>query len=64
MGTRAHNSRSFFGYRWPAIPRDYLLRRRMFRTISSVVMVVVLSILLAGMIVYTSNPGSFIPAAT
>jgi hypothetical protein len=63
MSTRAHNSRSLFGYRWPAIPRDYLLRRRMFRTISNVVMVVILSILLAGVIVYTSNPGSFIPGA-
>jgi predicted PurR-regulated permease PerM len=63
MRTRIHNPRSFFGYRWPAMPRDYLLRRRMFRRISNVLMVVILSILLAGVIVYTSNPGSFIPVA-
>lgn len=63
MSTRIHASRSFFGYRWPAMPRDYLLRRRMFRRISSIVLVAILSVLVAGLIIYTSNPGSFISGA-
>jgi hypothetical protein len=59
MSTRAHNTRSFLGYRWPAVPRDYLARRRWSRKISTIVMIVVLSVLLAGVIIYSSNPGSF-----
>jgi len=43
----------------PAIPRDYLARRRMFRTISNVLMIVLLSLFIAGVIVYTSDPTSF-----
>ena len=62
MSTRTHNSHSLFGYRWPVLPRDYLHRRRMVRRISNVVMVVILSILVAGVIIYTSNPGGFQPA--
>jgi hypothetical protein len=59
MSTRANHSRSLFGYRWPAIPRDYLERRRYFRKISNIVMIVLLSIIVAGFIIYTSNPGGF-----
>jgi hypothetical protein len=57
MGTRTHSSRSFFSQLKPAIPRDYLARRRMFRNISNVLMIVLLSALVAGVIIYTSNPG-------
>jgi hypothetical protein len=56
---RAHNTRTFLGYRWPVVPRDYLHRRRMFRKISGIVMVVLLSLLAAAVIVYNSNPGGF-----
>ena len=59
MSTKVHSSRSFFGHFLPAIPRDYIARRRMFRNIASVVMIVVLSLLVAGVIIYTSNPTSF-----
>jgi hypothetical protein len=59
MGTRANHPRSFFSYRWAAIPRDYLARRRYFRKISNIVMIVLLSLILAGFIIYTSNPGGF-----
>jgi len=60
MSTKAHNSRFFLGYRWPAVPRDYLMRRRMFRKISGIVMVLLLSLLVAGVIIYSSNPSGFI----
>ena len=63
MGTRTNHPRSFLGYRWAAVPRDYLARRRYFRKISNVVMIVLLSLILAGLIIYTSNPGGFSPAA-
>jgi len=59
MNTRTHNTRSFLGYRWPAVPRDYFARRRWSRKISTIAMIAVLSILLAGIIIYSSNPGSF-----
>jgi len=59
MGTRSSHSRTLFGYRWPSIPRDYLSRRRYFRKISNVVMILLLSLILAGFIVYTSNPSGF-----
>ncbi len=59
MGTRSSHSRTLFGYRWPNIPRDYLARRRYFRKISNVVMILLLSLILAGFIIYTSNPGGF-----
>jgi hypothetical protein len=59
MGTRSSHSRTVFGYRWPNIPRDYLSRRRYFRKISNVVMILLLSLILAGFIIYTSNPGGF-----
>jgi hypothetical protein len=63
MGIRANHSRfqsrSLFGHRWLAIPRDYLERRRYFRKISNVLMIVLLSIIVAGFIIYTSNSGGF-----
>ncbi len=62
MSTRANHSRWLFGNRWPNIPRDYLARRRYFRKISSVLMIVFLSLIVAGFIIYTSNPGGFTPA--
>jgi hypothetical protein len=43
----------------PTIPRDYLARRRMFRNISNVLMIVLLSLIIAGVIIYTSDPDSF-----
>jgi hypothetical protein len=55
---RDHNSRLSFLF-LPNIPRDYLERRRFFRNISNVVMIVVLSLFIAGVIVYTSDPTSF-----
>jgi hypothetical protein len=51
------------GYRWAAVPRDYLARRRYFRKISNVLMIVLLSLLVAGFIIYNSNPGGFSPPA-
>jgi hypothetical protein len=61
MSTKVHHSRFFLGHRLPAVPRDYLLRRRMFRKISYIVVVIVLSLLVAGVIIYSSNPSSFTP---
>jgi hypothetical protein len=55
---KAHHSHSSFHF-LPAIPRDYLARRRLFRTISNVVMIVFFSLVIAGVIVYTSDPTSF-----
>jgi len=43
------------------MPRDYMLRRRRLRAISNVVVITFLSLLLAGAILYTSNPGAFSP---
>jgi len=62
MSTKAHHSRFFLGYRWPAGSRDYLARRRMLRRISGVLWVVLLSLLVAGAIIYSTNSGGFTPA--
>ena len=62
MSTRANQSRYLFGHRWLPIPRDYLARRRYFRKISNIVMILLLSVIVAGFIIYTSNPGGFSPA--
>jgi hypothetical protein len=59
MSTRSHRSRSFFNHFLSPIPRDYLARRRWFRKLSTTLMIVVLSILVAAFIVYTSNPSGF-----
>jgi ABC-type phosphate/phosphonate transport system permease subunit len=59
MRTKLHHSHSFFSQFFPPVPRDYLARRRWFRKLSTTLMVVVLSVLLAAFIVYTSNPSSF-----
>jgi len=61
MSTKVHHSRFFLGYRLSAVPRDYLMRRRMFRKISGIGVVIVLSLLLAGVIIYSSNPSGFTP---
>jgi hypothetical protein len=63
MSTRANRSHSLFGYPWPGIPRDYLARRRYFRKISSIVMILLLSVIVAGFIIYNSNPSGFSPPA-
>ena len=52
--SRGHHSRFF-----PSRRRDYLTRRRMIRHISNVLMIVILSLFVAGVIVYTSDPTSF-----
>jgi len=49
--SRGHHSRFF-----PSRRHDYLERRRLFRHISNVLMIVVLSLVVAGFIVYTSDP--------
>jgi hypothetical protein len=59
MGTRSSHSSTLFSSRWPNIPRGYLSRRRYFRKISNFVMILLLSLILAGFIIYTSNPGGF-----
>jgi hypothetical protein len=60
MSTKSHQSRPFLSHLLPPIPRhDYLARRRWFRKLSTTLMIVVLSILVAAFIVYTSNPSSF-----
>ena len=57
MSTRVrHHSRTFLGFRWATVPRDYLERRKWFRRVSDILMIVFLSILLAGVIIYTSSP--------
>jgi hypothetical protein len=56
--SRTHHSRTSFHFPF-TVPRDYLARRRMFRNISNVLMIVFLSLLIAGVIVYTSDPTSF-----
>lgn len=55
MGYRISHQRTFLGFRWAAIPRDFLARRRWFRTVTDIVMIVLLSIFLAGIILYTSG---------
>jgi hypothetical protein len=59
MSTKVHSSRTFFGHPFPAFPRDYFARRRMFRKLTDVLMIVLLSLFVAGVIIYTSNPGGF-----
>ena len=57
MGSKAQRD-----FRFPfsqGVPRDYLARRKMFRKIFTVLMLVFFSLLAAGFIVYTSNPSSF-----
>ena len=56
-----HQSRSLLAHIFPPMPRDYMLRRRRLRAISNVVVITFLSLLLAGAILYTSNPGAFSP---
>jgi len=58
MTTRANNSRSFLGYRLNPVPHDYLARRRRIRRISTIVMTVIFSIVVAAIIIYSSNSNS------
>ena len=55
MGTRVSHQRTFLGFRWAVVPRDFLARRRWFRTITDILMIALLSIFLAGIILYTSG---------
>ena len=55
---KIHHSHSLF-HILPAIPHDYLARRKLFRNISDVLMIVLFSLIIAGIIVYTSDPTSF-----
>ena len=61
MPTRVHHHhhRSFLANLFQPFRRDYIQRRRRTRVISNVVLIVLFSILLAGVILYTSNPGGF-----
>lgn len=59
MSSKAHHSRSFFTQLLPPIPHDYLARRRWFRKLSTTLMIIVLSLVVAGLIIYTSNPSGF-----
>ena len=52
---KTHHSFHFL----PAIPRDYLARRRMYRNIFNFLLIVLLSLIIAGVIIYTSDPNSF-----
>jgi hypothetical protein len=61
MTTRDSSFRNLFGFRGHAAPRDYLARRRRSRLIFDVVMIVLLSVLVAGFIIYNSMPGGFRP---
>jgi len=58
-GARVRSSRGHHFRFFPMHRRDYLERRRLFRHISNVLMIVVLSLVIAGFIVYTSDPTSF-----
>jgi len=56
---RPRASRSRHSRFFPRRRRDYLTRRRLIRHISNVLMIVMLSLFVAGVIVYTSDPTSF-----
>ncbi|HEY1423058.1 MAG TPA: hypothetical protein VGF20_06375 [Candidatus Acidoferrum sp.] len=55
MGTRVSHPRTFLGFRWAAVPRDFLARRRWFRRFTDILLIVLLSVFLAGIILYTSG---------
>jgi len=44
---------------FPALPRDYIRRRRAVRRISNVIIVILLSVAVAYAIVHVSGPGAF-----
>ena len=58
-GSRPRPSRGRSFRFLPSRRRDYLTRRRLFRHISNVLMIVMLSLFVAGLIIYTSDPTSF-----
>lgn len=54
MSSKAHHD-----FRFPfvrGVPRDYLARRKMFRKVSGIVMLVLFSVLVAGIILLYSDP--------
>lgn len=54
MGSKAqHDFHSPFSH---GVPRDYLARRKMIRKISGIVMLALFSVLVAGLILYYSDP--------
>jgi len=58
--SRKHMSRPSHSWGiFPALPRDYIHRRRVVRRISNVVMVVLLSAAVAYVIVHFSGPAAF-----
>jgi hypothetical protein len=58
-GARPRASRGRYSRFLRSHRRDYLQRRRLSRHISNVLMIVMLSLFVAGVIVYTSDPTSF-----
>jgi hypothetical protein len=58
-GARPSASRGQRSRFFPSRRHDYLKRRRLIRHISNVLMIVMLSLFVAGVIVYTSDPTSF-----
>jgi len=59
FGARPHGSRGRHSRFFPRRRHDYLTRRRLIRHISNVLMIVIISLFVAGVIVYTSDPTSF-----
>ena len=58
--SRKHMARSSHSWGiFPALPRDYIHRRRVMRRISNVVIVVLLSVAVAYVIVHFSGPAAF-----
>lgn len=61
MSSKVHHQRSLLSSFLPHMRHDYIMRHRRIRAISNIVLITILSLLLAGMILYTSNPGGFSP---
>ena len=58
MRTKAQRSRFSFARHFD-VPHDYIARHRRSRKITSIILVAILSLAVAALIVYTSNPGGF-----
>jgi hypothetical protein len=56
MNSKVHHPRPFFRKMFSPIARDYLARRRRSRNITNIVLIALLSLLVAGIIMYTSSP--------
>lgn len=59
MSSRTPHHSRHLGSLWPGLPREHFARRRMIRTIFEVVVIAILSIIVAGIIVYNSDPAGF-----